>query len=404
MAIARAGPRGRGERIILDNLLERWWVVLAGGLVVGGLVHRAVDRLRFQKSFFWPIRNYCATCYQPTSLAASIPVFGWFFVLGRCGHCHAWLPFRRVAIEAITAALIVALYLVYLGHGAAWSFPYYPLGFDEEKLWALFVYHGLLMALLVAATFIDLDMMIIPDSVTVPGMILGIGLGTFWFVELHPVPLWSPPYHAGGLVLITEDRWHAWLGGLAEGPEWLRGLAESPSWWPDVVGTINEHWRMNWNRWLGFSTGLVGLLVGGGVVWIVRAVCGWIFGREALGFGDVTLMAMVGAFLGWQTAVLAFFLAPLSAVGVGVLGWVFTGKSEIPYGPHLSLATAFCVLAWRELWARVAPLFFDFSFFLLAAFVLLVLLVLVASAVQFTKRLILRFLNRGRWSEGGQRT
>jgi leader peptidase (prepilin peptidase)/N-methyltransferase len=313
-----------------------------------------------------------------------LPVVGYLLSGYRCRRCGARLSFLRPLVELLTSFLFVLLYLIYLGPATSWEFPYSPLEFKREHLVAIFVYHCILVSLLLMATFIDLDMMIIPDSVTVPGMLLGIVLGTFWYVELHPVPLWSPPRGTADLEILSNQQWMRIFG--SEKPV--------PVEWETTVAVVNEHYKQNWNRWLGFSTSIVGLLVGGGVVWIVRAICTWVFGREAMGFGDVTLMAMVGSFVGWQTAVIAFFLAPIPAVVVGVLGLIFSGKNALPYGPHLSISTLFCVLFWRPLWQYSAHIFFDFAFFLLAAFVMLVMLVIVATMVQMGKRIVLRVTSR----------
>lgn len=354
------------------------------GLFIGSFLFRAISRLKFQKSLVWPIRSHCDRCFHPLPWRAALPLIGPFLTWFRCRRCGGPLPKLRPVVEILTAGLFVLFYIIYLGKETGWEFPYYSLPFHREHLWALFVYHCILVSLLLVATFIDLDMMIIPDSVTVPGMILGIVLGTFWYVELHPIPLWSTPSGPADMQLLTPAQWTRVFGSEQPVPmEWIQ-----------IVDWVNGHYRENWNRWLGFATAIVGLLVGGGVVWIVRAICTWIFGREAMGFGDVTLMAMVGAFVGWQTAVLAFFLAPIPAVVVGILGWLVSGKSALPYGPHLSLSTLFCVLFWRELWRHSAHIFFDFAFFLLAAFVMLVMMVLVATMVQMGKRVVLRVIGR----------
>jgi leader peptidase (prepilin peptidase)/N-methyltransferase len=243
---------------------------------------------------------------------------------------------------------------------------------------ALFVYHSILVSLLIVATFIDLDWMIIPDSVTIPGMLLGVGLGTFWFVELHPVPLFSPPMSSADLTLLEPG----WL------PDWLSSI---PSAWEESLRQrVNLHWQMNWNRWLGFLTSAAGFAAGWSVVWVVRWICTWAFGKEAMGFGDVTLMAMIGSFVGWQTVILAFFLAPLSAVVVGLLGWLFAGRGELPYGPHLSIATIVILFFWRNVWFVMEPLFADMTGFAVAAAAMLVLLAITAGAVQRVKRFYLR--------------
>jgi len=92
---------------------------------------------------------------------------------------------------------------------------------------------------------------------------------------------------------------------------------------------------------------LLGLGVGGGAIWGIRILGGWVFRQEAMGFGDVKLMAFLGGFLGWEMALLCIFLAAFfgSCVGIG-LKWV--GKIEkygrIPFGPYLALGAYLCLL------------------------------------------------------------
>jgi leader peptidase (prepilin peptidase)/N-methyltransferase len=95
------------------------------------------------------------------------------------------------------------------------------------------------------------------------------------------------------------------------------------------------------------------MLVGAGLVWFVRVVGSAALGKEAMGFGDVTLMGMVGAYLGWQPTVVVFFIAPFLGLVVGVAQWVLRGTKLIPYGPYLSLATLIVLLMWGPIWARV---------------------------------------------------
>jgi leader peptidase (prepilin peptidase)/N-methyltransferase len=104
----------------------------------------------------------------------------------------------------------------------------------------------------------------------------------------------------------------------------LLALSNEPPLWLSVLGGV-----------------LLGYLVGGGVVWGTRIAGSLGFGKEAMGLGDVHLMAAVGACLGWIDAVLAFFLAAFVGVAWAVLGVVAGGKVKrsMPYGPFLAVAT-----------------------------------------------------------------
>jgi len=105
--------------------------------------------------------------------------------------------------------------------------------------------------------------------------------------------------------------------------------------------------------WLSaFGGSLFGMIVGGGVVWALRVGGSLAFGKEAMGLGDVHLMAAVGACLGWIDPTLAFFIAPFFGIAWVVSARVIsslrkTGKGAVvalPYGPHLAAATVFVVL------------------------------------------------------------
>lgn len=108
-----------------------------------------------------------------------------------------------------------------------------------------------------------------------------------------------------------------------------------------------------WPEWVQTLGGvLMGYLGGGAIVWLVRILGTLGFGKEAMGLGDVHLMAAVGAVCGWQVAIVAFFIAPFFGLSWAVLA-LLVGKLRgkeirmIPYGPHLAVATA-VVVVFRE--------------------------------------------------------
>ena len=85
------------------------------------------------------------------------------------------------------------------------------------------------------------------------------------------------------------------------------------------------------------------------LVWMVCVMGKFALHREAMGFGDATLMAMIGAYLGWQAVVLIFFMAPFVGIVVGLAQFIFGGEVEIAYGPFLCIAALGTILAWPAL-------------------------------------------------------
>jgi leader peptidase (prepilin peptidase)/N-methyltransferase len=117
-------------------------------------------------------------------------------------------------------------------------------------------------------------------------------------------------------------------------------------WWDAAVSV----------RWVGALLGSVlGGLVGGFVVWLTRILGTIGFGREAMGMGDVHLMVGVGAVIGGGGATLAFFLAPFFGIVLAMYMLVTGKKRELPYGPYLSLATAFVMLFYCTIAEQFAP-------------------------------------------------
>ena len=111
-------------------------------------------------------------------------------------------------------------------------------------------------------------------------------------------------------------------------------------------------WWLGGGAWVGLLTSLFGLAVSGGLVWAVRLGGTAALNREAMGFGDVTLMMMVGTFLGWQAGIIIFFLAPFAGLFVGIFQAVFRRDDEIPYGPFLCLAALSVIVRWADIWNR----------------------------------------------------
>ncbi len=162
-------------------------------------------------------------------------------------------------------------------------------------------FNGLLVSYLImtcgfiVATFVDLEHRIIPDEVSVGGMFVGLLLSLL-IPELHGLP------RGGGL----------------------------------------------FPYFLSFWRSILGVLIGGGSIYAMGLLGELIFKKEAMGGGDVKLMAMVGAFLGWKYALLAFFIAPFFGAVYGIIEKIRTKDSTIAYGPFLVLGSLIS-LFWGDL-------------------------------------------------------
>ncbi|MGC6486316.1 MAG: prepilin peptidase [Planctomycetota bacterium] len=255
------------------------------GACIGSFLNVVVYRLQQEDPAKRSVlgRSYCPSCGAQIRWSHNVPVLGWLLLGGRAKCCGARISFRYPFVELLTAAFFFAL---------AWWQPYGPVfptaqAVDPAAATAL-VLHATFVSMLIALTFIDFDTQLLPDALTKPGMVLG-ALAGFW------------PGLAG--VISADD---------AVSPQ-LRSLLAS----------------------------LLGLAVGGGVTWGVRALGSAVFRKEAMGFGDVKLMGMIGAFLGWQSALLSLFLGCVfgAIVGVGVtLGGSM--QARIPFGPYLAMGAA----------------------------------------------------------------
>ena len=144
---------------------------------------------------------------------------------------------------------------------------------------------------------------------------------------------------------------------------------------PLLLILVFVSWSSKGTGWTLLSSSLLGLAIGGGLVWAIRIVASYALGQEAMGFGDVTLMAMIGAYLGWQPALLVFAFAPFAAIVIAVTEFILTRRHEIAFGPYLCLSAVIVILFWDPIWNRWAgPQIFVLSDLLLQVVVVGVLL------------------------------
>ncbi|WP_437224883.1 prepilin peptidase [Planctomicrobium sp. SH661] len=129
---------------------------------------------------------------------------------------------------------------------------------------------------------------------------------------------------------------HVWVDWNAEIPQ-LRG--------PFIPAWLSAHPHLH-----GLAWSLAGMCCGIGLTWLIRWIGSWILGMNALGSGDILLMAMVGAYLGWQPTVVITLLAPVLALGIGGLERLRGNRAALPYGPFLALASVLVLFFWRWIW------------------------------------------------------
>jgi len=241
------------------------------GSIVGSFLNVCIHRMPNRESVVWP-SSHCPHCKKRIPAYDNIPFISYIILGGKCRFCKKRISLRYPLVELLTAVMFVLL------------FKRYGLNYD-------FFCYTVFTCALIIATFIDIPHRIIPDEISVGGMIVGF-------------------------ILIS-----------------IKGFNFNPF-------TFSFRPMLN---------SLLGIIIGGGIIYLTGFLFDLVYFKllkrppiqgetESMGGGDVKLLAMIGAFLGWQRAVLTFFLAPFFGGIIGIINLIRKKEHTIPYGPFLSLA------------------------------------------------------------------
>ncbi len=265
------------------------------GLVVGSFLNVVIHRLPAGKSVVTP-RSACPDCSRPIPWHENVPVLSWILLRGRCAGCHAGISPRYAVVELLTGGLVVL---------AAWLLVVRPAGgVRDARAWMHFAAGVPFLGALVAASFIDLDLRILPDRITKRGMVAGPVLSALVAPGMQPVH-WLPglPPHGAALLLSVAGVLLGW--GL------LRAVA-----------------------WAGEKA----------------------FRKEAMGMGDAKFMGMIGGFVGPLAVIWVLMIASLLGSVVGMAVLVVRREREIPFGPFLAAGAIAVFLAGERIREFVAAL------------------------------------------------
>ncbi len=225
------------------------------GAVVGSFLNVVILRLPDpEQSIVFPA-SHCPRCSTPLHWYENIPILSYLFLRGRCRSCHQRIAIQYPLVELTMGLLALALWSLY---GPSWAFAYY------------FVFSAGLLAII----FIDAALQIIPDVISLPGIILGLA----------------------GSFVIPQVQWH---------------------------------------------DSLLGILLGGGILYGIAQGYYLLTRQHGMGGGDIKLLAMIGAFLGYQCLLFVIFASSVTGTLFGLLA-AFSqgkgGKTRIAFGPFLALA------------------------------------------------------------------
>ena len=128
---------------------------------------------------------------------------------------------------------------------------------------------------------------------------------------------------------------------------------------PGIAGPYIPEWLDGHRHLHGLAWSLAGALCGAGVTWVVRFTSSRMLGREALGLCDVTLMGLIGSFLGWQPTIFVFLVAPLCGLATILPLRLLRKRTYVPYGPFLAAGTIVVLVSWKWLWLSSRLVFGD---------------------------------------------
>ncbi len=341
-------------------------VVFVLGAVVGSFLNVCIHRLPRGTSIVSP-PSHCPQCNTPIPWYHNIPLVSYFLLKGRCRSCGAPFAFRYWVVEFLNALLWLLI----------WQ------RFQADHNLAVVAAYWVLTSMLLVGTFIDFEFYIIPDRITLGSVVIG------FILSLVAPALHQTSSHAvaalrsfvgilvGGLVLLLV----AELGKLAFG---RRKVALAPGSvveieeskikfqdeelrWEDVFARASDriHFHAASLRFLDQSFENVEVRISEGHIKIndmdydlgqvgkIEAVTeSLVIPREAMGMGDVKLLAGIGAFLGWKGTLFSVFSSSIVGGIVSVLLILLNKKdwqSRIPYGPYIALGALIWLFGGREL-------------------------------------------------------
>jgi len=233
-------------------------VFLFLGFILGSFLNVCIYRIPLKKSIINPPSS-CPVCGTAIKFYDNIPVISWLILKGCCRNCSSHISARYPAVEIIAGIISLALFFRY-----GLVLPYF--------LYLIF------MLALIVISFIDFDHMIIPDVISIPGIIAGFAAS----------------------FLLSDLKW---------------------------------------------SESLIGIIAGGGILFLTAFMFEKITGKKGMGGGDIKLLAMIGAWLGWKLLPVTIIVAALTASVCGGLFILLSKKdtqTRIPFGPFLSYAAIVC--------------------------------------------------------------
>jgi leader peptidase (prepilin peptidase)/N-methyltransferase len=334
---------------LLNQFMTVYWLlcVFVLGTFVGSALNVCVARLPQEKSILWPLGSRCGHCLQPIRWYDNLPLLSYWLLRGRCRMCKAPFSMRYFWVELLTGVLFMGLFYLEVIDNVH-DLPFFKkAGFALRwgtipwQGWAFFAHHAILLSVLIATSFCDLERREIPFVLPAFGLVVGL-IGSAFFP-------WPWPNDLAVVQQIPAGRaW--WLLNPDDVP---RGLYPWPFWGPPPDWAPAGSWQ------LGLLTGVTGALVGTFMLRGVRSLFTRGLGQEALGMGDADLMMMVGSFLGWQPVVIAFFAGAVVSLVFAIVQLVVNRDHALPFGPGLAVGSLVTWLGWRWVAPQVQPLFFN---------------------------------------------
>lgn len=251
------------------------------GAVVGSFLNVCICRMPHDESVVSP-PSHCPTCDYRIRWYDNIPILSYLLLQGKCRSCGAPISIQYPLVEFLNGLLSLALFC-----------KFFPMRLMVEGMPAQFLLTGafyfsvlfVFCSALVVVTFIDLEHQIIPDSITLPGIVLG-------FVVSFFIPQ------------------------------------------------------------LGWLNSLIGIVAGGGSLLLIAWLYEVVAKKEGMGGGDVKLLAMMGAFLGWKPILFIIFVSSLLGSVIGITLMLIRKKDStlaIPFGPFLAAAAILYVFYGRRI-------------------------------------------------------